>query len=91
MNIPHRAISSEGRERCNLFIHPYDECKGDAPEQNQRSPVPGGPQAIADSVQQQLGGMRSSSWISPADHGPEGRGVFLRSTHDQGERSFAKN
>ena len=46
---------------------------------------------IADSVQQQLGDMRSSSWLSSVGHGPHGRRVFLRSVHDLGERSVAKN
>ena len=83
-----RAISSEGRERCNLFIHPY--VRGYSRGESE-VPCPGGPQVIADSVQQQLGGIRSSSWLSPADHGLEGRKVFLRSAHDLEEHSVAKN
>lgn len=46
MNIPCRAISSEGRERCNLFIHPY--ARGYSRGESE-VPCPGGPQVIADS------------------------------------------
>lgn len=35
--------------------------------------------------------MRSSSWLSAEGRGPEGRSTFLRSVHDLGESTFAKN
>lgn len=72
----------------NLFIHPYVRSYTRAESE---VPCLKGPQVIADSVQQQLGGgMTSSSWLSPADHGQQGGRVFLRSKHDLGEHSFAK-
>lgn len=64
MNIPPRAVRGE---RCNSFIIPGEGLF----QRGSKDPLSQG--TSGDSVQQQLQAVRSSSWLSPVDHGPRGQ------------------